>query len=163
ESIVPNLPKQLISVVHRSLQKDPTKRIAKAEEFSRELQWIRKALQASGELAPMEETKFASTQVLKALHEDLQKQPTGTSSPKTAGAPRTAVSERVPSIPEDNSSKKWIALAAVSALVIVGVGGWAFFGSGSSSEKPQTSASASAPASSTPPPPASGAPASGQP
>ncbi len=75
ENLVPNLPKQLISVVHRALQKDPTKRVAKADEFGRELQWIRKALQASGELAPMEETKFASTQVLKALHEDLQKQP----------------------------------------------------------------------------------------
>src|SRR5262245_8067051 len=124
ESVVPNLPKQLISVVHRSLQKDPTKRIAKAEELSRELQWIRKALQASGELAPMEETKFASTQVLKALHEDLQKQPTGTSSPKTAGKPRTAAPERIASIPEETSSKKWIALAAVSAMVILGVGGW---------------------------------------
>ena len=155
ENVVPNLPKQLISVVHRSLQKDPTKRIAKAEELSRELQWIRKALQASGELAPMEETKFASTQVLKALHEDLQKQPTGTSSPKTTDKARTAP-ERVASIPEDTSSKKWIALAAVSAMVILGVGGWAFFGSSSETSKPPVNGN------SAPPPPPAGTAAAGQ-
>ena len=146
ESIVPNLPKQLISVVHRALQKDPTKRISKAEEFGRELQWIRKALQASGELAPMEETKFASTQVLKALHEDLQKQPTGTSSPKTTGATPRAASERVASVPEDASSKKWIALAVVSAMVIAGVGGWAFFGASSGSTKAPVGSISSPPA-----------------
>jgi serine/threonine-protein kinase len=145
ETIVPNLPKQLISVVHRSLQKDPTKRIAKAEEFSRELQWIRKALQASGELAPMEETKFASTQVLQALHEDLQKQPTGTSSPKTTGKSKSAP-ERVASIAEDTGSKKWIALAAVAAVVILGVGGWAFFRPPSNPSTPPASSSAAPPA-----------------
>jgi serine/threonine-protein kinase len=156
ENIVPNLPKQLISVVHRALQKDPTKRIAKAEEFGRELQWIRKALQASGELAPMEETKFASTQVLKALHEDLQKQPTGTSSPKTAGTTPRTTSERVASLSGDTSSKKWIALAAVSAMIIVGVGGWAFFGASSGSTKAPVESISS------PPAPAAGNPGAGQ-
>jgi serine/threonine-protein kinase len=125
DSVVPSLPKQLVSVVHRALQKDPTKRIAKADEFGRELQWIRKALQASGELAPMEETKFASTQVLKALHEDLQKQPTGTASPRTA-PPRAP--QRVASTPEAPSSKKWVAAAGLAAVVVAGVAGWALFG-----------------------------------
>jgi eukaryotic-like serine/threonine-protein kinase len=150
ETVVPNLPKQLISVVHRSLQKDPTKRIAKAEEFSRELQWIRKALLASGELAPMDETKFASTQVLKSLHEDLQKQPTGTSIPKTAARPKTA--ERVASVPEQEpSSKKWMAVAAVAAVVVFGVGGWAVFRGGSNPPPNSAPSNNSAPA-----PPAAG-------
>ena len=144
ETFVPGLPKQLVAAVHRALQKDPAKRIAKADEFGRELQWIRKALQAAGELSPMEETKFASTQVLKALHDDLQKQPTGTISAKTLGG---AVGARTSTPPSEASSKQWILPAGLAAVVVVGVAGWAFLGglasrSTSPPDKPATDTSA---------------------
>jgi serine/threonine-protein kinase len=145
ESIVPTLPKQLVSAVHRALQKDPGKRIAKADELGRELQWIRKALQASGELAPMEETKFASTQVLKALHEDLQQQKTGTISAKTLAG--VAVVD-----PPATAPKKWVLPAGLAAVVVAGVAGWALLG-GTMGSRGSTAKPVEAPAGATTPAP----------
>jgi len=119
ESLVPGLPKQLISAVHRALEKDPTKRIAKADELGRELQWIRKALQVSGELAPMEETKLASTQALRALHDDLQRPPPTSTSGAKAPA---GVASAPPSL------NKWVLPASVAALVVAGIAAWALVG-----------------------------------
>jgi Protein kinase domain len=47
--MAPGLPAQLVAAVNRALAKDPTKRFGTAGELARELQWIRKALQASGD------------------------------------------------------------------------------------------------------------------
>src|SRR5206468_3928682 len=60
ETFVPGVPPQLAAAVNRALAKNPDNRFATAAEFSKELQWIRKALQAAGEGAPLDETRFAS-------------------------------------------------------------------------------------------------------
>jgi len=108
--------------VWRALEKDPDKRTPKAEELGRELQSIRKTLQASGSVAPMEATRYASTQVLKALHDDLQKQ---TGAETRAADVAQTVRENAAAAPA-SGSKSWIAGAASVALIAaVGVGYWA--------------------------------------
>src|SRR5713226_5574450 len=49
EGLAPTLPAQLIAAVNRAMAKDPANRFSTAGELGRELQWIRKALEASGE------------------------------------------------------------------------------------------------------------------
>ena len=123
DTLVPNLPKPLVAAVSRALEKDPDKRTPKAEELGRELQSIRKTLQASGSVAPMEATRYASTQVLKALHDDLQRQSGGA----TASAARTeaATVRETPPAAAAPGSNSWIAGAAGVALIAaVGVGYW---------------------------------------
>jgi serine/threonine-protein kinase len=140
DQIVPGLPKQLVAAVNRALEKDPARRITKAEELGRELQWIRKALQASSDLAPMEDTRYASTQVLKALHNDLQKSPTGTISARTMTGMSGAAAAPA-------RSKSWLVPAAIAAAVLVAAGaGWTFFGRSDS-----TNTAATAPALGGPP------------
>ena len=122
DTLVPNLPKPLVAAVSRALEKDPDKRTPKAEELGRELQSIRKTLQASGSVAPMEATRYASTQVLKALHDDLQKQTGGeTAAARTEAA---TIREAPPAAPAPGSNS-WIAGAAGVALIAaVGAGYW---------------------------------------
>jgi serine/threonine protein kinase len=127
---VPGLPKRLIAAVHHALEKDPTKRIAKADELGRELQWIRKMLLASGQLAPMEETRFASTQVLKALSDDIKKLETGQiKMPARAGD----VTQPAIPLPAPASSKKWIVPVGAAVVVVAAVAGYLALGGPSSS------------------------------
>ena len=151
ETLVFGLPKQLIAAVHHALQKDPAKRIGKADELSRELQWIRKALQASGELAPMEETRFASTQVLKALSEDIKKIETGQLKIPTRIRPGAAAEAAAPQ-PAASSSKKWIVPAALAATVAASLTGYLMFGRSSSTASTVNGSGANNAAISTPAP-----------
>ena len=82
EQYVPGLPKQLLDCVAKSLEKDRDRRYQTAEELGRELQLIRKTHQLNA-MPPMDATRFASTNVLKALHDDRQKQDQGTLGNKT--------------------------------------------------------------------------------
>ena len=77
--------------------KDRDRRFQTAEELGRELQLIRKTHQLS-RLPPMDETRFASTKVLKALHDDLQKQD------GTAGASRC---NRPPLAAGGRAGRRW--------------------------------------------------------
>ena len=76
DELVPGMPKSVAEVVARALHKDRDRRYQTAEELGRELQLIRKTQQLSN-LPPMDATRFASTNVLKALHDDRQKQEQG--------------------------------------------------------------------------------------
>ena len=92
DQLVPGLPKAVAEVVTRALHKDRDRRYQTAEELGRELQLIRKTQQLSN-LPPMDATRFASTNVLKALHDDRQKQEQGAPADKTlqpAPAPAAA-------------------------------------------------------------------------
>src|SRR5262249_40316323 len=53
--LAPGLPGQLVALVNKALVKDPAKRYATAGELARELQYIRKALQAAQSQTALEE------------------------------------------------------------------------------------------------------------
>jgi serine/threonine protein kinase len=110
EKYAPGLPKQLVDVVARALEKDRDKRFQTAEELGRELQLIRKTQQLSN-LPPMEATRFASTNVLKALHDDRQKEDRGLARDKTLQGASTPAAK-------GPRSKTWVIAAAAAALVV---------------------------------------------
>ena len=84
DAVVPGLPPQLVAAVGaRAREGSGRSARAKAEELGRELQYIRQSLLASASSPPMDVTRFASTGVLKALHDDRQKQATAGIGDKT--------------------------------------------------------------------------------
>ena len=115
EQYVPGLPKQLLDCVSKALEKDRDRRYQTAEELGRELQLIRKTHQLNAP-PPMDATRFASTNVLRALHEDRQKE-AGTAGNRTLH--HGAVS---PPAPAAGGSKTWIAAAGI-AIAMIGVAG----------------------------------------
>jgi serine/threonine protein kinase len=84
------LPANVIAAVMKALQKDPANRYQTADEMSRDLQNIRKHLHPSASKPNMDETRFASTQVLRALHEDFEKARSGVK-PEDADLTRAVV------------------------------------------------------------------------
>jgi len=119
EQFVPGLPQQLIDVVSKALEKDRDRRYRSADELGRDLQLIRKTHQLNAP-PPMAETRFASTNVLKALHDDRQKQ-AGTPADKTLNVPPSVSSQP----PAAAGSKMWMIAAAVAVAVIgVAAGGY---------------------------------------
>ncbi len=118
EKYVPGLPKALLDVVAKALEKDRDKRFQTAEELGRELQLIRKTHQLSS-MPPMDATRMASTNVLKALHDDRQKQDQGSLRDKTLQpAPVAAAAAPAP------GSKTWMIAAAAAVLIVAGIGGY---------------------------------------
>jgi len=113
EQFCPGLPKQLIDCVSKALEKDRDRRYQSAEELGRDLQLIRKTHQLNAP-PPMVETRFASTNVLKALHDDRQKQD-GTPANKTLQVPPPVSSQ-----PPVAGSKTWM-VAAVGAVALIGI------------------------------------------
>lgn len=140
DGLAPGLPPQLVAAVARALEKDPERRTPKAEELGRELQFIRQSLLAAGELPPMDATRYASTNVLKALHDDRQKQASGGVHDKTL----EGVAAAPAAVPAPQSKTGMIA-AAAAALVVAAIGAWVMFGRGSAPEQ-QAAAPVSAPA-----------------
>jgi len=117
ENYVAGLPKQLLDVVARALEKDRDKRFQTAEELGRELQLIRKTHQLSN-LPPMDATRFASTNVLKALHDDRQKEDKGLARDKTL-QPAPAAAAEAP------KGSKTVIIGAVAAVVLLAaIVGW---------------------------------------
>jgi serine/threonine protein kinase len=116
--LVPGLPQALANTVTRALEKDRDRRFQSAEELGRELQLIRKSQQLSAP-PPMDETRFASTNVLKALHDDRQKQD-GTLGNKTLHPPPAVAAP-----PAVSGSKTWM-IAAGAVLVVAAVAGGYF-------------------------------------
>jgi hypothetical protein len=104
--------------------------------MGRELQNIRKGLHPSASKPNMDETRFASTQVLRALHADFEKARSGVK-PEDADMTRAVTVE-----PE--ASKGWVVPAAVAAVVLVAaVGGYMMFGR--STPPPATSVATNTP------------------
>ncbi|MFN7917929.1 MAG: serine/threonine-protein kinase [Vicinamibacterales bacterium] len=132
ETYVQGLPPQLVSAVMKALAKNPDERFLKADAFSRELQLIRRNLPAAGTASELEETRFANTQMMKQIHEDLQKlrdqsgATRGTSTQVGEAAQQAlsaaGVSDAAP------SGNKWLVPAAVAAVVVLGAGGYLLFG-----------------------------------
>jgi serine/threonine-protein kinase len=112
EKYAPGLPKQLLDVVARALEKDRDKRFQTAEALGRELQLIRKTQQLSN-LPPMDATRVASTNVLKALHDDRQKEDRGLARDKTLQG------EPPPAVEAPGGSRTCIIAAAAAAVVAV--------------------------------------------
>ena len=115
DQLVPGIPKSVAEVVTRALHKDRDRRYQTAEELGRELQLIRKTQQLSN-LPPMDATRFASTNVLKALHDDRQKQEHGAAADKTL----QPVPVHPAAVPAPSQSKMWI-IGVAAAVVIVAV------------------------------------------
>ena len=155
DHLVPGLPPQLIAAVARALEKDPERRTPKAEELGRELQFIRQSLLAAGELPPMDATRYASTNVLRALHDDRQKQASGGVHDKTLEGVAPA-----PAVVPPPQSKTWMIAAAAAALVVAAIGGWVMFGRGSAPEQPAAAPVSPPAAAAVAPAPTSVAPAS---
>lgn len=132
DALVPGLPAPLVAAVARALEKDPERRTPRAEDLGRELQFVRQTLLASGELPPMDATRYASTNVLKALHDDRQKQGTGAMADKTLHG-GSAVPDALPTV---QRPKTWMIAAGAVAIVIAALGLWAWMGSSSPSEPP---------------------------
>ena len=138
EKYAPGLPKQLLDVVARALEKDRDKRFHTAEELGRELQLIRKTQQLSN-LPPMDATRFASTNVLKALHDDRQKEDKGLARDKTLqGAPAGATGTPA-------GAKTWLIAAAAAVIVLAAIGGYLMTRSGGTPQNTQTAATTPAP------------------
>ena len=136
DELVPGIPKSVGEVVSRALHKDRDRRFQTAEELGRELQLIRKSQQLSN-LPPMDATRFASTGVLKALHDERQKQEQGTLFDKTL----KSVLALPASAPAASTKKTWIIGGAAAALLIVAAVGYSMLGS----EAPSTTAPGPAP------------------
>ncbi len=160
DSITTGLPPELVACVMRALAKDPADRFPTADALGRELQSIRRNLKPSASTVQMDETRFASTQVMKALHEDLLKaRATG---PKT-DAGKTKVggvdAELTRAVQPEAPKKNWLipGLAAAAVLVLA-VGGFAMFGRGGSTP-PATTTASTTPGSTAPAAPASTTPA----
>ena len=117
ENYVAGLPKQLVDAVSRALEKDRDKRFQTAEELGRELQLIRKTHQLSNP-PPMDATRFASTNVLKALHDDRQKEDKGLARDKTLQPAPSAAAEA-------SQGSKTVIIGAVAAVVLLAaIAGW---------------------------------------
>src|SRR5689334_3345515 len=149
QKYVPGLPEALLNVVGKALAKDRDKRYQTAEELGRELQLIRKTHQLSAP-PPMDETRFASTNVLKALHEDRQKQDAGANKTLVQGAPAPVAPAAAP------GSKTWMIAAGAAVVLIVAAGGYVAM------NKPAPAASTQ-PQSAAPSPVSAPAPAPSQP
>ena len=153
ENYVPGLPKQLLDVVARALEKDRDKRFQTAEELGRELQLIRKTHQLSN-LPPMDATRFASTNVLKALHDDRQREDKGLARDKTLQpAPSSAAADA------SKGSKTVIIGAAAAVVLLAAIVGWVLTRPDATPQNtqaaaPATPAPAPAPVQTTPTPPA---------
>ena len=111
ETFVPDLPAQLVAAVNRALAKDPADRYATAGELSKELQWIRRALGAAGEGAPLEETRFATPTEIRSFQADFDKLDRKSATPSRAAA----------APPPATGTPKWMIPAVAAGVVVVGV------------------------------------------
>jgi hypothetical protein len=110
ETLVPNLPAQLVAAVRKTLAKNPEDRFATAGDLSKELQWIRKAVMAAGEGGgTLEETRFASPTEIRSFQAEIDKY-----GKKTATGMRTGTAAEAPGRP------KWLIPAAAAGVVVVG-------------------------------------------
>jgi len=111
ETLVPDLPAQLVAAVNRALAKDPADRYATAGELSKELQWIRRALGAAGEGAPLDETRFATPTEIRSFQADFDKLDRKSATPSRGAA----------AAPPATGTPKWMIPAVAAGVAVVGV------------------------------------------
>jgi len=124
DPVTTGLPADVIAAAMKALQKDPANRFQTADAMSRELQNIRKGLHPSiSKPSNMDETRFASTQVLRALHDDFEKARTGAKPGDTDAELTRAV------IADQPAARGWVVPAGVGAVVLVAaIGAYAMLG-----------------------------------
>ncbi|MGC4083186.1 MAG: protein kinase [Vicinamibacterales bacterium] len=161
ESFTPGLPPSLVAAVMKALAKNPDDRFPKADAFSRELQLIRRSLPPGGLASELEETRYANTQMMKQIHDDLQKlrEHSGGARGTSTAVGQAAQDALNAASPEPASGRSWVIPAAVAAVVLVAAGGYFAFGRSTTPPAPVESTTAaqpetSPPAEPAPPPPA---------
>jgi serine/threonine protein kinase len=142
------LPAEVIAAVMKALQKDPANRFQTADEMSRELQNIRKHLHPSASKPNMDETRFASTQVLRALHDDFERARTGAKPGDTNADMTRAVAGTEAGTPK---SRGWLVPAIAAVVVVAAGGGYMLM---RSAPPPETSIASNAPPATDAKPPA---------
>jgi len=157
------LPPQLVAAVMKALAKKPEDRWPSADALGRELQLIRKSLPAATSTAELDETRFASTQMMKALHEDLQKLRDQDKTAGTAAAVGQAAADARDAVTPKGGGNSWLVPALVALVVVAGGGGYFMFGrsaapapstisSSAPSSTPAPAAAPATPAAAAPPP-----------
>src|SRR4051812_93066 len=149
DTYVKGMHPQLVAAVLKALAKKPEDRWPSADALGRELQVIRKSLPASTSTAELDETRFASTQMMKALHEDLQKLRDKESGATAAAVGQAAADARDAASPKSGGSG-WLIPALIGLVVVAGGGGYVMFGR--SPAAPAASPATSSTAASTPAP-----------
>ena len=140
DTLVGGLPPQLAAVVGKALAKEPDDRYATAGELGRDLQIIRRGLEALQDPADLDETRFASQAELRVLQD--QRERDAAARPAAPPPPPPAPKRRGPAA----------AAAAAGAIIVM-----AAFMLGNRSSDPEHAAAAGAPApgvSAAPAPPA---------
>ncbi|MDQ3421512.1 MAG: PEGA domain-containing protein, partial [Acidobacteriota bacterium] len=106
DKLVPGIPPRLVAAVKRALAKEPGDRFPAAGEFGRELQIIRRSIQAAASDAHgLDETRFASSSEMAALHQQLEQDAAAKSASTTSTAPQ----------------RKWAVPVIAAAVLLVGV------------------------------------------
>ncbi|MBS1818078.1 MAG: serine/threonine protein kinase [Acidobacteria bacterium] len=156
ETYVQGLPPQLVAAVMKALSKNPDDRFPKADAFGRELQLIRRSLPPAGMPSELEETRYANTQMIKQIHQDLQKlRDDATVTPGTSTAVAQAARDAIGAAAADaatpaSSGSSWVIPTAVAALVVLGAGAYFVFGTRQSSPPATQTATAPSAAVTTP-------------
>jgi len=158
------LPPEVIAAVMKALAKDPASRFQTADSMGRELQNLRKGLHPSLSKPNLDETRFASTQVLRALHDDFERARIGVKPADDGEMTRAVVGTESGGAP----SRGWVVPTAVAAIVLVAaIGGYAMFGRSTPAPAPDPAPSvatnSSTPADAPPKPPSEPTPIAANP
>ncbi len=106
EKLVPGIPPRLVSALKRALAKEPGDRFPTAGEFGKELQIIRRSIQAAATDAHgLDETRFASSSEMAALHQQLEQDAAAKSAATVSSAPH----------------RKWAVPVIAAAVLLIGV------------------------------------------
>jgi len=135
DQLVPGLPAQLVAAVNKALAKKPADRYTTAGEFSKELQWIGKALQAMSEGPDsLDETRFANPSEIRRFQQalDVTRTPANALPAAAGAAAATADPSQIQTAP---TQPRWLVPAGIAAAVLVGaLGASMMFGGSSSGE-----------------------------
>jgi hypothetical protein len=107
DEVVPGLPPQLSAVLSKALAKGPADRYASAGDFGRDLQIIRRSVQALQDASALDETRFASQAELAALHDQLDKD--------------ASAKVKVPTEVTPRGGRGWIVPLGLAAVAIVAI------------------------------------------
>jgi len=108
EKLVPGIPPRLVAALKRALAKEPADRFPTAGEFGKELQIIRRSIQAAASDGQgLDETRFASSSEMAALHQQLEQDAAAKSASTVSAAPH----------------RKWAVPVIAAAVLLIGVAG----------------------------------------